>query len=286
MNATQTSPWAVILPRTIVAVIGPDAAKFLQGLISNDATRTSPDRLVYAFLLNPQGKYLFDFFLRAVDGGIDLDVAVGDAAALTAKLHQYKLRSKVSIVEREGFTVAALFNGTIEGALPDPRLSGLGRRVALPGDEAEALLRSAGFTIRGIDAYSAQRIALGVPDRCDFEQERSFLLECNGEELGGVDFRKGCYVGQELTARMKHRGTARRRILRISGPGLVRGAIVQDGSRDIGEVLSSQDGQGLAMVRLDRWREARGRPLTAYGQAVEVSLPAYPLNLPPEEAAS
>jgi hypothetical protein len=286
MSAIETPPWAVILPRTIVAVIGPDAAKFLQGLISNDATRASAERSVYAFLLTPQGKYLFDFFLHAVDGGIDLDVAAEDASALTAKLIQYKLRSKVSIIEREGFTVAALFGGTISGSLPDPRFSGMGQRVALPGDEAEAVLRGAGFEIRGSGAYNAHRIALGVPDHADFESERSFLLECNGEELHGVDFRKGCYVGQELTARMKHRGTARRRILRVAGTGLARGAAVMDGAREIGEVLSVQDGHGLAMIRLERWREAQGRPLTANGLGVEVTLPAYPMLLPPEEAVS
>jgi hypothetical protein len=285
MRAHDTSLWAVILPRAIVGVIGSDAVKFLQGLISNDTARATPDQLAHAFLLTPQGKYLFDFFLRAVDGGIDLDVAAEDAAALTAKLTQYKLRSKVSIVAREGFAVAALFGGTLPSAVPDPRLAGMGMRIALPGDEIEAALRGAGFDLRGIDAYTAHRIALGVPDRADFEPESSFLLECNGEELRGVDFRKGCYVGQELTARMKHRGTARRRILRIAGPGLTRGATVHDGAREIGEVLSVQDGQGLATIRLDRWREAQGRPLTANGQAVDVSLPAYPLNLPPEEAA-
>jgi hypothetical protein len=236
--------------------------------------------------LTPQGKYLFDFFLRAVEGGIDLDVAAEDAAALTTKLNQYKLRSKVSIIEREGFTVAALFGGTLPGALSDPRLSGMGKRVAMPGDEIVTTLRDAGFDLRGIDAYTAHRIALGVPDRADFEPDSSFLLECNGEELHGVDFRKGCYVGQELTARMKHRGTARRRILRIAGAGLTRGARVQDGAREIGEVLSVQDGHGLATIRLDRWREAQGRPLTTNGQGVEVTLPAYPLHLPPEEAVS
>lgn len=283
MNVASPKPWAVLLPRTIVGVFGPDAAKFLQGLISNDSMRAAPDRLVHAFLLNPQGKYLFEFFLRALDGAIDLDVAAEDARALTARLFQYKLRSKVSIVAREGFTVAALFDGTIAGALPDPRLAAMGLRVALPGDEAEAALRRAGFEILGIEAYTAHRIALGVPDHNDFARDQSFLLECNGEELHGVDFRKGCYVGQELTARMKHRGTARRRILRVTGAGAVSGAAILDGEREIGTVLSALGGFGLASIRLDRWRQAQGKPLTANGTGVEVSLPAYPLLLPPQE---
>lgn len=286
MSAISDTPWAVLLPRAIVAVSGPDAAKFLQGLVSNDATRVGPDRLVHAFLLSPQGKYLFDFFMRAAGGGVDLDVAAEDAAALESKLIQYKLRSKVSIILRPDYAVAALIGGTIEGSLPDPRLAEMGRRLVLPSGEIEAALRSAGFERGGIEAFTAHRIALGVPDREDFEQERSFLLECNGEELHGVDFRKGCYVGQELTARMKHRGTARRRILRVTGAGIARGVPILDAAREIGETLSVSGSSGLAMIRLDRWREARGRPLTANGLGVEVSLPAYPLALPPEEDVS
>lgn len=286
MSELQTQPWAVILPRSVVAVSGPDAAKFLQGLVSNDVMRVSSGHFVYTFMLSPQGKYLYDFCMRAVDGGIDLDVAAEDAAALESKLIQYKLRSKVSIIGRPGFSVAALFGGDFEGSLPDPRLVEMGRRVVLPSDEAETALRGAGFEIRGISAYTRHRIAHGVPDRQDFVKDQSFLLECNGEELRGVDFRKGCYVGQELTARMKHRGTARRRILRVTGARLQQGASIMDGAREIGEVLSVQDEIGLASIRLDRWREARGRPLTSNAAHVEVSLPAYPLNLPPEEATA
>lgn len=282
MSAAAT-PWAVLLPRATVAVTGPDAAKFLQGLISNDSSRAGPHTLVYSFLLTPQGKYLFDFFLRGVDGGIEIDVAAGDAAALANKLAQYKLRSKIAIAELANICVAALVGGALPGGRPDPRHAALGERLTLPRDGAEPALRQAGFEIRDFAAYDAHRIALGVPDGTDFIREQSFLLECNGEELHGVDFRKGCYVGQELTARMKHRGTARRRILRVAGPGLERGATVLDRAREIGEVLSVAAGAGLATIRLDRWREARGRPLTANGQPVEVSLPAYPLLLSPDE---
>jgi hypothetical protein len=135
------------------------------------------------------------------------------------------------------------------------------------------------------DGYEALRIGLGVPDHHDFVRDQSFLLECNGEELHAVDFRKGCYVGQELTARMKHRGTARRRILRVSGDRLATGAAILDGTRELGAVLSVAGVQGLGMVRLDRWREAHGRPLTSDGLAVELSLPVYPMMLPPEDAA-
>lgn len=282
MSATEPMPWAVILPRAVVSVTGPDTDMFLQGLISNDIAKSGPDRLLYAFLLSPQGKYLFDFFIRTVEGGVELDVAQEDAEALRLKLTQYKLRSKVAIGLREDAAVLSLSSGVpASGALPDPRTPDLGLRATLPRIDARLIAATA----QAAD-YDRMRISLGVPDHHDFVKELSFLLECNGEELYGVDFRKGCYVGQELTARMKHRGTARRRILRVTGQGLSRGVAVLDGAHEIGEVLSVQDGKGLAMIRLDRWREARGRPLTANGQNVEVTLPAYPLNLPPEEAVS
>jgi hypothetical protein len=285
MSENQHAPWAAILPRRVLAIRGPDTHKFLQGLISNDIGRAVPGRLVYAFLLTPQGKYLYDFIIQAADGGVDIDVAEADAPGLAAKLIQYKLRSKVTIEEQPALCVAALSGAAKAGALTDPRLDALGLRIALPRAEAEALLAAAGFTVRDTPLYETHRIALGVPDHHDFAKEQSFLLECNGEELHGVDFRKGCYVGQELTARMKHRGTARRRILRVAGQGVTPGAIVLDGARETGAVLSVAGSHGLALIRLDRWREAQGRALTANGQAVEVSLPAYPLHLPPEEAA-
>lgn len=282
MVASPTTPWAVVLPRAVVSVTGPQTDTFLQGLISNDIAKTGPDRLVYAFLLSPQGKYLFDFFIRTVEGGVELDTAQEDGAALQLKLTQYKLRSKVAIALREDAAVLALSsNFPAPGSLPDPRTSALGQRATLALIDARALTA----TTPPID-YERMRIALGVPDHHDFVKDQSFLLECNGEELQGVDFRKGCYVGQELTARMKHRGTARRRILRVTGEGLAHGMAILDGAREIGTVLSVSHDVGLALIRLDRWREAAGRPLTADGRAVEVSLPAYPLILPSEEAPS
>lgn len=279
-------PWAVLLPRAIVAVTGPDTLKFLQGLISADAMRVRPDSVLYSFLLSPQGKYLFDFFLHAIEGGVALDVAAEDAPALAAKLTQYKLRSKAAIAARDDLAVAALIGGTFPGSLADPRFPGLGHRAVLSRAGAEAALAAAGFAVLDAGAYDAHRRALGVPEGVDFQKDQSFLLECNGEELHGVDFRKGCYVGQELTARMKHRGTARKRILRVTGAGLARGAPVLDGTREIGTVLGASGPLGLASVRLDRWREAKGRPLTCQGSSVEVALPAYPLILPPDEDPS
>jgi tRNA-modifying protein YgfZ len=278
MSEADKPAWTAILPRAVVAVTGPDTDHFLQGLISNDIARATPESLAYAFMLSPQGKYLFEFFIRRNGDGVQLDTAEGDGEALAAKLRQYKLRAKVSIGVMPGLAVAAIPpGGSLAGALPDPRLAAMGARATITAEAAH------GFTAGGFLDYEALRLSLGVPEGSDFVRDQSFLLECNGEELHGVDFRKGCYIGQELTARMKHRGTARRRILRVSGSGLASGQVIRDGEREIGTTLSFLYARGLAAIRLDRWREAAGRPLTADGAPVEVSLPAYPLNLPPQE---
>jgi tRNA-modifying protein YgfZ len=279
----EQTPGREYLDRRVLSVLGADAATFLQGLISNDVQRAAGTSISYAFMLTPQGKYLFDFFLVAVEGGYWLDVDAADADALAAKLGQYKLRAKVQIGRADCVVYADLdgepFETTQAFARRDPRHSGMGVRLYLPASEYGGQPGAAA-------AYRARRFALGIPESEDFRIDPTFLLDCNGEELHGVDFRKGCYVGQELTARMKHRGTARRRILRVSGDGIATGASILDSAREIGQVLSVQGASGLAMIRLDRWREARGRPLTANGAPVEVALPAYPLLLPPEEAAS
>jgi tRNA-modifying protein YgfZ len=274
-----------ILDRKLVAVTGPDATAFLQGLVSNDINKATASQIAYAFILTPQGKYLFDFFIVRVAEGYWLDAAATDAAALAAKLTQYKLRAKVSVAVWNDAVVAsdiqgAPFSTPQAQGFTDSRFAAMGTRVYLPHDAYGPPPAAPP------SAYLARRIALGVPEGpADYQRDGSFLLDCNAEELHAVDFRKGCYVGQELTARMKHRGTARRRILRVAGEGLASGAAILDGTREIGTVLSVSGPYGLATTRLDRWREAQGRPLTADGRPVELSLPAYPMILPPEEAA-
>lgn len=283
MDAHPPMDLAADLDRAVIEVRGPDAAHFLQGLISNDIARARDGALAYAFLLTPQGKYLFDFFIAKISDGFQLDVAAADGAALAARLTQYKLRAKVQIAPRPDLAVYGLPTAKpVAHSLPDPRVADLGGRITV--DNATAASQLAGLKVADIGPYESRRIALGVPDHHDFVKEQSFLLECNGEELHGVDFRKGCYVGQELTARMKHRGTARRRILRVLGAGVARGDTIQDGDREIGAVLSASDGQALGLVRLDRWRDAGARPLTAGGRPATLSLPAYHMFLPPEEA--
>jgi folate-binding protein YgfZ len=254
--------------RAVVEVSGPDAAMFLQGLITNDITRVAERRAIYAALLTPQGKIIHDFLIAATDGGFLLDCAKAHAPDFVARLKKYKLRAKVTIAERPDLAVIASPE-LLAGAVPDPRLPALGFR---------AIQTSAAATDDDT-AYHTHRIALGVPDSTDIPPETLFPLDCNFEELHGVDFDKGCYVGQELTARMKHRATARRRILPVSAdePLPPAGTPLTIGASEIGELRSSSGTRGLALVRLDRLGDAK--EATAADVTVRISRPGYPLIL-------
>jgi hypothetical protein len=257
----------VLSDRAVIEMTGPDAAAFLQGLITNDVTKAANGRAVYAALLTPQGKIITDFLVAPIDGGFLLDCAKAAAADLAARLKKYKLRAKVTITERPDLSAVAS-PIPIEGGIADPRLAALGFRAYQANPTASD----------NATAYHAHRIAQGVPDSRDIAPETHFPLDCNFEELHGVDFDKGCYVGQELTARMKHRATARRRILRVSAPTLPPpGAPITLGATEIGEMMGSLNGHGLAIIRLDRLGEAT--EATAGGTTVHISRPAYPLIL-------
>ena len=254
--------------RAVVEVLGPDAATFLQGLVTNDVTQAGAGRAVYAALLTPQGKIICDFLIVPAEGGFHLDCARAHAADLATRLKKYKLRAKVTIAERSDLAVVASPE-PLPGTCADPRLAALGFRkitTAPPpeGDEA---------------AYHAHRIALGVPDSADLPSETLFPLDCNFEELHGVDFDKGCYVGQELTARMKHRATARRRILPVAAASALppAGTPLSLGAAEIGELRGSIGASGLAIIRLDRLGDAK--EATAAGITVRIGRPAYPLIL-------
>ncbi len=260
-------PTTVLPDRAVVEVTGPDAASFLQGLVTNDVTKASGGSAIYAALLTPQGKIIYDFLIAPVEGGFLLDCAKATATDLAARLKKYKLRAKVTISERADLSVIASTE-PLANAFPDPRLATLGFRAA----QANTTVGDNAAT------YHARRIALGVPDSSDIAPETFFPLDCNFEELHGVDFAKGCYVGQELTARMKHRATARRRILPVSGPTLpAPGSSITLGATEIGDMMGSVDGHGLAIVRLDRLADAT--EVTAGGAAVRIGRPSYNLIL-------
>jgi folate-binding protein YgfZ len=196
---------AVLGDRAVIAVSGPEARTFLQGLITNDITKLTPGAPLYAALLTPQGKILFDFLLYEHEGMILLDCARVTVEALEKRLSMYRLRARVDIASRGDLGVLVSWSGTGEGAWRDPRVPRLGHRSIGTDD----------FDAAAADAYLAHRLALGVPEGRDFGQDEMFALDADLEELHGVSFDKGCYVGQELTARMKHRGTARKKLLPI-----------------------------------------------------------------------
>jgi tRNA-modifying protein YgfZ len=260
--------------RGIVAVSGPDRRVFLQGLVSNDVEKVAADCAVYAALLTAQGKYLHDFIMVDPDNGeaIWLDAEVARLADLRRRLSIYRLRAKVEITERPELAVAAIFGdgglaalgfsitpGTArpkdDGVLlVDPRLAELGARAILPRDALRPALAAIGLKEAEVAAYDRHRLTLGIPDGSrDLLPDKSILLEAGFDELNGVDWQKGCYVGQELTARTKYRGLIKRRLfpVRIDGTAPAPGTIVMIDGKDVGEMRSSCPGQGLALLRLD-----------------------------------
>ena len=254
-----------LLPhRGVLAVSGPDRVDFLQGLISNDSTKAAPGRAIWAALLTPQGRFLNDMFVA--DGGSDtllLETERERAPALARKLSLYKLRSKVSVEDRSAeLEVAAVFGSGAEAAtslsgavaFPDPRLAALGVRVIAPAGAAAGLLAARGLSPAPFEAYDALRLELGVPDGSrDLLVEKALLLENGFDELNGVDWQKGCYMGQELTARTKYRALIRKRLLPVKIEGTLPppGTSVVDDGQEVGEMRSGSGGRGLALLRLD-----------------------------------
>jgi folate-binding protein YgfZ len=250
--------------RAVVAISGPPARDFLQGLVTNDIlSGLAPGTGLYAALLSPQGKILFDFLVTEGEGALLLDVALAASEALLKKLKMYKLRAAVQIELRPQLGVyvglkghpANRAVGYAERAISfaDPRLAALGTRSI--GAKAEMPAN-----LPGPHQYHEARLELGVPEAGDFGFEKVFALDSGLEELHGVSFTKGCYIGQELTSRMKHRATARKRILPVTadGPLPAPGTAITRGNNEIGELVSNHGARGFALVRLDRLDEAQG----------------------------
>jgi hypothetical protein len=273
--------------RGLLAVGGADRRAFLQGLVSNDVDKVARDRAIYAALLTPQGKYLHDFFVAELGETLYLDAEAARLDDLGRRLGLYKLRSKVTIAPAgPGWAVAALFGPEALARLHlpaepgraralgdglayvDPRLVAAGARAILPAEGADAALEAAGFAEVPRADYERLRLSLGLPDGSrDLVVEKSILLENGFAELNGIDWDKGCFMGQELTARTRYRGLVKKRLLpvRIEGPAPAPGTPLLLGDKDAGEMRSAAGDLGLALVRLEALEEAEASstPLTA-----------------------
>ena len=265
----MATTYAILDSRALVALDGPDWRSFLQGLITQDVETLRAGELRFAALLTPQGRLLYDMFVQGASDGCRLEVAAEHRDALVQRLTLYRLRAKVGIAA-DPTPVCALFPGPLAGGdgwAPDPRLPALGLRsygLPAPPDAIGA----------GETAYEAHRLSLGVPGPADWGSEKTYPIEADFDLLGGVDFRKGCFVGQETTSRMKRRGQIRNRMLPIAfeGPAPAAGAEVLAGDLRAGEVLSGGDGRAIALLRLDR---IEGADLTVDGRPVKALHPEW-----------
>ncbi|PZQ47123.1 MAG: folate-binding protein YgfZ [Rhodovulum sulfidophilum] len=254
--------------RAVLRISGAEARDFLQNLVTNDL-RGLETGAVYAALLTPQGKYLFDFFLVRDGETILVDVAADRAEALARRLAMYRLRARVAVEATDLAVILGI------GAAPDvplaradPRLPELGWRAY--GADPDLIL--AGVTPLDPAALTALRVAHVVPETgIELIPDESYILEMGFERLRGVDFRKGCYVGQEVTARMKHKTELRKGLVRvtIAGAAPAPGTEIRSGEKPVGTLLTAVDGAGLAYLRFDR---ATG-PLTAGEAEVIAELP-------------
>ena len=281
--------FAALLPeRGVIKVAGDDARRFLNGLITNDAGKVAPGRPRFAALLTPQGKIIADFILAEAGpddgGGFFLDCPRALSEPLTERLTFYKLRAKVTVQDLSAaLGVMAAWDGAglSEYGLSyeDPRLPALGTRTILPPAVLEEATADLGATLTDADAYDAHRIALGVPrGGADFMYGDAFPHEADMDQLAGVDFEKGCYVGQEVVSRVEHRSSARSRLVPVAfelAPS--SGLPVMAGEKEIGTLQSAAKGRGLALIRLDRASDAlaAGTPLTCGNIPLQLVKPSW-----------
>jgi len=290
---------AALLPdRGVVKVAGTPARDFLNGLLTTDIGQVTPEKPCFAALLTPQGKIVADGIVAeapaADGGGFFIDCPRALATALVDKLNFYKLRAPVVAEDlSEVLGVLAVWDGsgTTEYGLvyPDPRLPALGQRVMLPPHLAAQAAADLGAELLDASAYEAHRIALGVPrGGVDFTYGDAFPHETDMDQLNGVDFHKGCYVGQEVVSRIEHRARARSRIVPVAYDEFAPedGVPVMAGERAVGTMGSAAHGRGLAMLRLDRTDEAlaAGATLSAGGVAIRLVKPAWARFAFPGEA--
>lgn len=299
--------YTLLADRAVIRVSGPDRVSFLQGLVSNNIETITANTSGYGALLTPQGKFLFDFFVYQQDEeSLLIECERGEdgarAAELFKKLRMYKLRAKAELTDvSDSYDVVAVFGSDALASLSldatpgataqmangvkavDPRLAEMGARVLLPKN-ALAEMAAIGAQESDEESYHQLRVSLGVPNGSEeLEVEKSILLESGFEELGGVDFKKGCYMGQELTARTKYRGLVRKRLLpiQIDGPAPAVGTAIMNGDKEAGIIRSVHGNGGIALIRLERIGD--DAHLRAEGAKITVTVPDW-VQLP-ENAA-
>jgi tRNA-modifying protein YgfZ len=279
---------AAFLPdRGVVKVSGQDARDFLNGLVTTDITLLAPNLGRFGALLTPQGKITVDFLITEAPaghgGGFLIDCPRALAQALADKLGFYKLRAKVAVENlSDSLGVLAAWDGDFaikpDLAFADPRSAALGWRILIPEELAQKVADLIGAELVDSAAYDAYRIAKGVPrGGLDFMYGDAFPHETNMDRLHGVDFDKGCYVGQEVVSRMQHRGTARTRTVRVilDGASPASGEAILAGDKAVGTMGSTAGVNGLALVRIDRVADAleAGTPLTSGGLGLHLAEP-------------
>lgn len=282
--------------RALFRISGADATEWLQGLITNDVAHLETAGALYAAMLSPQGKILFDFLLYRAADSLLIDCEASALEPLMKRLSMYRLRSDVVLTPQPSLGVISSCTPLdtalpfVELAVRDPRLEKLGHRMV--GDTA--LMRkefeSQGHTVDDESVYREYLLKLGVPNgAADFAPGKAYPLESNFEELNGVSFTKGCFIGQEIVARMKHKTVLKKRTLPFTTEGgtPAPGSAIRAGDAKAGEILSSSGSAGLALVRLEEWRQAEAAelPLEADAVRLNVEIPDW-LNLPKDAQVS
>jgi folate-binding protein YgfZ len=280
---------ALLPDRGVVRVAGPDAEKFLNGSITGDLKLLTRQAAVHSALLTSQGKMIFEFFaLKAPEGGFLLETAKDLADDLVKRFKSFMLRAKVEAENvSDAYEVAAVWGGALPASdrrivYPDPRLPEMGARMLAPvppGFAADPGDVEGKAQWVATEAYHAHRVALGVPEAGkDFPIGDTFPHEADFDVLNGVSFAKGCFVGQETVARMKHKGVVRKRVVPVEAEApLKSGVPIMLGEVEIGSIGSVDGARGLALIRLDRAAEAsaKGQALLADGVAISLRKPEW-----------
>ncbi len=269
---------SILSDRAVIAVRGEDARTFLQGLITNDINKVTRQTAIFAALLSPQGKFLHDFFIMELEGNLLLETAKATATDVIKRLSMYKLRAKVEIAEMPHMRVGAEWGqigiSNLESGnfvlYKDPRLAELGNRFILYNSEFQIL------NSQNESAYELHRLKLGVPEgNADLTYNRSFPMQWGYDKLNAIDFNKGCYVGQEVTARSKHLGELRKLVHQVTADKELppKDTPVMSGEKEVGTMAGSMGAVGLALLNIEAAHS--GKPLYTGGIEIKASLPQW-----------